>query len=85
MTGKTDFVGVFIGGYTKIVQRVAGLAVFPAIFSRVGQPGPVNGFVKLGFSLGMARQTGPGDFHPGFKVLLQCFMPGMIANVVAAA
>jgi hypothetical protein len=29
----------------------------------------------------MTRQTGPGDIHSGYKILLQDFVPGMISGI----
>ena len=78
MARQTAGIGPLVGRDTEVIERVAGLAVFILFLGRVGQPGPVDGFVKLLFSLGVAGNTGRGDLFAGIKILLQNLVLGVV-------
>ena len=62
----------------EVIQYVA-LAQALFVIGIKKFPGPVLGFMKLLGSLGMACDTGPGDFRAGFEILLQLLELGMIS------
>ena len=68
----------FIGRDTKVVERIAGLAVCSFFLRWISQPCPVNGLVKLLFGLGVTGNTCSGYLFTGFEIILQDFVLGMI-------